>query len=395
MLSVTIHRNDGPSYQMAVLELPEREDLLAEKLERIGVGPTLEQNCRIDRLEGDAGALQALVGSSVNADELQYLAKRMESFDKNELLKFRAAVAVEKAADLKDLINLTYNLHCYTVITDFSDLAGIGRTHLLSKLMSVPCDSLTGPHCEAVGRELIAGGGGTITPYGVLYRNGNQPELVYSGRQFPEYFFRECEATLTLSPDEDFKVAETLYLPCFDVEMKKAFLRLGVTEREKCYAKLEANRICEAVQSLFEREFTLTEHLDALNRLARCYMGFDDQTLEKYHAVFDYAWPQTPEEAVCLAENIFDFTVLKDVSTAEQYGRHMVENSGHFESDPYLEDFVDFQSYGQRRVREEHGVFTDRGYLAYRGSAPLVEEILSRTIPLEEQQDQGQQMGGI
>lgn len=392
MLKVTLHRNAAPSYRTPVLELPEREDLLAEKLEQIGVGITLEKNCWIEKLEGDGGALQALVGRSVNADELQYLAKRMESFDKNELLKFRAAVTVEKPADLQALINLTFNLHCYTVITDFSDVAGIGRNHLLSTRQAMSSDELAAADCEGVGRELIAGGGGIVTPYGVLYQNGNQPELVYNGRQFPEFFYRECEASLALSTDGDQKVSETLYLPCFDVEIKKALLRLGVAGPDKCHSDLKAGRICEAVRSLFESEFKLTEHLDALNGLARCYMGFDDQTLEKYHTVFDYAWPQTPEEAVCLAENVFEFTALRDIDTAEKYGRYMIEVSGHFDSAPNLEEYIDFQRYGENRIREEHGVFTDRGYLAYHGTSPAVEAILARRA--EQTPEQGMQMGG-
>lgn len=395
MLKLTIHKADAPSYRAAVLELPEREDLLAEKLERIGVGVTLEKNCQVDKLEGDGGALQALVGTRVNADEMQYLAKRMDSFDGNELLTFRAAVAVEKPANVKDLINLTFNLHCYTVITDFSDVAGIGRNHLLSRQMALSCDELAAIDCDAIGRELIAGGGGTVTPYGVLYRNGNQPELVYNGRQFPEYFYQECEASLMLSPDEDFKGSETLYFPCFEVEIKKALLRLGVAEADKCYTKLDTDRICDSVRGLFETEFVLAENLDALNRLARCYKGFDAQILENYHTVFDYAWPQTPEEAACLAENICDFTVLRDINTAKQYGRYMIEQSGHFESDPNLEEYVDFQKYGEDHIRAEHGVFTDRGYLAYHGTSPLVEEILARTIQAEQTPEQGQQMGGM
>lgn len=391
MLKVTIREATAPSYRTAVLELPEREDLLAEKLERIGVGMTLEKNCRVEKLEGDGGALQALVGTHVNADELQYLAKRMEGFDARELLAFRAAVAVEKPAEVKDLINLTFNLHCYTVITDFSDVARIGQTHLLSKQMALSCDELAATDCDAVGRELIAGGGGVVTPYGVLYRNGNQPELVYNGRQLPEYFYQECEASLVLSTDEDFKVSETLYFPCFDVEIQKALLRLGVTEADNCHTQLDTDRICDAVRSLFETEFVLAEHLDALNRLTRCYKSFDAQMLDDYHTVFDYAWPQTPEEAACLAENICEFTVLRGISTAEQYGRYMIEKSGHFDSDPNLEEYVNFQKYGEDRIREENGVFTDRGYLAYHGTNSLVEEILARNAAPE----QGQQMGGI
>lgn len=68
---------------------------------------------------------------------------------------------------------------------------------------------------------------------------------------------------------------------------------------------------------------------------------------------------------MCLAENIFDFTVLRDLRITEQYRRYLIENSGHFEFDPYLEGFVDFQSYAQRQIWEEHGVFTNYGYFSY------------------------------
>lgn len=391
MLKLTIHKADAPSYRAAVLELPEREDLLAEKLERIGVGVTLEKNCQVDKLEGDGGALQALVGTCVNADEMQYLAKRMDSFDAKELLTFRAAAAVEKPTEVKDLINLTFNLHCYTVITDFSDVAGIGRNHLLSKRIALSGNELAATDCEAIGRALISGGDGVVTPYGVLYRNGNEPELVYNGWQFPEYFYQECEAALVLSTDKDFKVSETLCFPCFEVETKKALLRLGVTEADKCYTKLEAYHICGAVLSLFERNFVLAEHLDALNDLARCCQGFDEQAEKNYQAIVEYASPADPLEALLLAQNFWEFTVIPGVHTPEEYGRHMIEDSGHFDLDPNLADYMDFQGYGQQRVQKEKGVFTDYGYITYRGCTTLVEDILEQNV----QADQCQQMGGM
>lgn len=389
MLKVTLHRNAAPSYRTPVLELPEREDLLAEKLEQIGVGITLEKNCWIEKLEGDGGALQALVGRSVNADELQYLAKRMESFDKNELLKFRAAVTVEKPADLQALINLTFNLHCYTVITDFSDVAGIGRNHLLSTRQAMSSDELAAADCEGVGRELIAGGGGIVTPYGVLYQNGNQPELVYNGRQFPEFFYRECEASLALSTDGDHTVSETLYFPCFDVEIKKALLRLGTNSHE-CSATLDFHRLCPSLRELFQRVCPV-QHLEELNELARCYQGFDEQAEGKFQAIVEYARPADLMEAVLLAQNYWEFTVIPGVHTPEEYGRYMIEESGHFDCDPNLAGYLDFNGYGQQRVQEENGVFTNYGYIAYRGCTTLVEDILEgRRAP-----EYGQQMGGM
>lgn len=124
--------------------------------------------------------------------------------------------------------------------------------------------------------------------------------------------------------------------------------------------------------------------VDRLRRLA----------LEKFHTVFDTAWPQTPEEVLSLAENLQEFTVVPDISTAEEYGRYIIRESGHFEVDPNLEDSIDYQSYGERRVREDGGLFGDRGYVAYLGTKPEMNEIMARNIPAE-RMEQGPQMGGL
>lgn len=394
MLKVTVHKNDAPSYRAAVLELPEREDALAEKLAQAGVGATLEKNCQVAKLEGDDGALQALVGRCVNADELQYLAKRLDSFVKWEMLTFRAAAAAERYTEVKDLINLTFNLHCYTVISDFSNVGKIGEAHFMARQGGVMPSA--GEHVDfnALGRELISEGDATITPYGVLYRNGNEQELLYNGRQFPLYLYNECELMVTLTLEDR---TETIYLPCFDIEIEKALLRLSAATPSDCTAKMDNDLICEAIRGVFEKEFTLSEHLDTLNRLARCYVDFDDKALENVHTVFDSAWPQTPEEVLCLAENVHEFTVIPGIGTAEEYGRYMIEHSGRFELDPNLEGYVDFKRYGEERVQQENGTFGDRGYVAYQGTVPLVEEILGRTLPAEQSEvpDQGPHMGGL
>ena len=72
----------------------------------------------------------------------------------------------------------------------------------------------------------------------------------------------------------------------------------------------------------------------------------------------------------------------------------MIQESGHFEVDPNLEDYINYQSYGERCIREEGGLFGDRGYVAYLGTAQEISEIVARNIPTE-QMEQGPQMGGL
>lgn len=50
---------------------------------------------------------------------------------------------------------------------------------------SAKTDELKALDGEAVARSLIAGGSGTVTPYGVVYDNGMKLEQVYDGQFFP------------------------------------------------------------------------------------------------------------------------------------------------------------------------------------------------------------------
>ena len=67
---------------------------------------------------------------TVNVEELNYLAKRLDSFDTGEAAQFQAMAHKLELFELKDLINLTFCCQQATVITDFSDLAAVGREPL-------------------------------------------------------------------------------------------------------------------------------------------------------------------------------------------------------------------------------------------------------------------------
>lgn len=39
----------------------------------------------------------------------------------------------------------------------------------------------------------------------------------------------------------------------------------------------------------------------------------------------------------------------------------------HYEFDKNLDEFYDYEGYAQQRMNDEDGMFTDRGYIAYKG----------------------------
>ena len=67
----------------------------------------------------------------VNIDELDYLVKRLESFDDRQLAAFQGMATAHGLEKPKDLINLTFSCENVTVVQNFSDLEKIGRQHYL------------------------------------------------------------------------------------------------------------------------------------------------------------------------------------------------------------------------------------------------------------------------
>ena len=380
-----------PEYGQATVPLPipdSEYDHAIGLLEDLGIGSPTAQDCRVDGLDSPYPVLNRLVTQNANVDELDYLARRLDSFSEGEAEKFQAMASRLRLSDIKDFINLTFSCQQATVISDFSDLERVGKDHALAiNGGMMPTSEFNRVDGQAAALDLIQSGAGIVTPYGVVYDNGMKLEQVYDGRHFPEYHHEPCVASVALSrPGQDGR--ETLYLPCPDIKIARALQRLDVKDVSQCTAVLDTDNICDAVRKVFEEEFKLNEHLDALNRLSRCYQGFKDDELEKFHTVFDHAWPQTPEEAAYLAEGLRDFTVINGIGTAEEYGQIIADR---MEVSPELSEFLDLQRLGQRQIDEEGGEFGDRGYVAYKGTQPEIKKILGRHIP----PTQEPQIGGM
>lgn len=85
------------------------------------------------------------------------------------------------------------------------------------------------------------------------------------------------------------------------------------------------------------------------------------------------AKPETAAQVKNLAENLDLFDFAPDTHTPEEYGKYMIQQSGRFEYDENLDEFYDYEGYALQRMNEEDGLFTDRGYIAYKGYTSLAE----------------------
>lgn len=341
------------------------------------IGDAVKADCKVTKIDSFYTVLKRTEMLTVNVEELNYLAKRLESFDTGEAAQFQAMAHKLELFELKDLINLTFCCQQATVITDFSDLAAVGRDHYMNlhggSAKTEELDALDG---EETARRLIESGSGTITPYGVVYDNGMKLEQVYDGRFFPCYYYEPNAITVAVTSKtepEDTEHITWLFLPMVQEEIDRALLRGGITDPSEIRLSLEDSWLPHEVLDLLDMD-----HVDIseLNALVQALDEFSDMSIRKYATAAVMARPHTMEQAKHLAENLDLFDFAPSASTPEEYGKYMIQQSGHFDYDENLDAFYDYEKYGMERMNAEDGMFTDRGYIAYKGYYSM-EEVMN------------------
>ncbi|MFG6373882.1 MAG: antirestriction protein ArdA [Oscillospiraceae bacterium] len=382
-----------PEYGVATIPFPlsrEEYDHSMEVLSALEIGDAVRQDCKVDELTDCYPVLKRLEGQIVNGDELDYLAKRLDSFWGDEGSQFQAMAEKLDLTDIKDFINLTFCCQQATVITDFSNLEQIGKNHYMNLnggcASTEELDNLDG---EETARLLIDSGAGVVTPYGVVYDNGMKLEPLYRGGVFPPYLYDAYPLVLEASPlsePEDTKNMTLLCLPMTEKQIEHALVRGGIDSVEQMRFKPDLILLQELSILLTLEQ----ESLSDLNEMCEAIMPLAHNDLPKLGAVITFAKPQDATQVKHLAENLELFDFIPKVKTPAEYGRYMIEESGHFEYDPNLEDFYDFDGYARQRMRQEQGQFVEGGYISYQGLQSM-DEVMAGSPTL----DDGFQMGGM
>ena len=392
MIQAVLSNPSHPEYGVATIPFPIPHDQYAhcmELLEALEIGDALKADCKVEEIDSFYTVLKRTEMLTVNVEELNYLAKRLDSFDTGEAAQFLAMAHKLELFELKDLINLTFCCQQATVITDFSDLAAVGRDHYMNLHGgSASVDELNALDDKGIARQLIESDSGKITPYGVVYDNGMKLERVYDGRFFPCYYYEPNVITVAVTSKaepEDTEHITWLYLPMVQEEIDRALLRGGITDPSEIRLSLEDSWLPHEVLDLLDMD-----HVDIseLNALVQALDEFSDMSIRKYAAAAVMARPHTTEQAKHLAENLDLFDFAPSASTPEEYGKYMIQKSGRFEYDENLDAFYDYEKYGTERMNEEDGMFTDRGYIAYKGYYSM-EEVMNGS------QSSHMEMGGL
>lgn len=295
----------------------------------------------------------------INLDELNFLAKRMVSFWGLEETQFYEAMKLEGFTDLKDLINLTFNLNRYTLIQNVGNMTEIGRTYKLNTEGSIPAGDKENPEYAELGRKLVASGEGVFTENGLLFVNKEKPfEELYDGQVFPPYLY---DNNLRLIGILDYGgKKEYVYLPCEALAIHKALKRLGVENAENMEITLEDFNIHNSEWLARIKERCEEEGIYEVNKLVGA-LNRADMDLEKLSAIVRYAAVKKIEDIIKLAENMGRFIYVPGAINSESVGKGFVSMNPEYQIPPDLERYFDFEKYGAAILESHEGVFLEDG----------------------------------
>ena len=398
MFEATLKNRSSAHFAPVTITFPIPEDQYEQAilaLEKSQIGDARVQDCLIDNVHApNCPALVRMTGTMANVDELDWLGKQLESFDRYELLQFNAAVERFGLSAADELIDLSFCAREVTVVSDFNDLELVGKRHYLTVHGACDSEELENLDGKETALALISGQPGYVTQYGVVYDNSIKLEQAYDRKHLPPIWMAEnciLELKIRATGEDDPKKQEWVQLPTSQIKLERAMRRAGIASCSEMQMLVSDSRFPDEVDCTLD-----VEHgsLFELNRLCQICSNFKEQDFVKLGAVCQMAKPECAANLLQLAENLDQFDFAPGVHTPEEYGRYMIQKSGHFEYDENLDEFYNYGDYGVQRMLQEDGVFVDRGYVSYHGTLTLDE--LMRDDPAESyQQEQEAKMEGM
>lgn len=184
--------------------------------------------------------LKCLEGKSLDPDAVNLLAKKLCSLTSDELNKFEAVKELNGISDLYDMINLTDNMHYYTLVKDISDITAVGKLHIMTRDggRGISAEDINNIDFESIGKKLIESGNGRITRYGNIYTNSDLEYYEPCTRESlpPFQFYDNQPVCVEMSYKDN---ANYVYLPDTRMAFEMAAFRMGARDVSNCKCKVD------------------------------------------------------------------------------------------------------------------------------------------------------------
>lgn len=365
---------------------------------------------------------QYLQGRCINRKELlelDFLARRLQRMTEREQEIFEAAAEFEEKPALTDLINLSYNLDCYTFYPDIFTETELEKLILQEGYEEMPdeCHRLR----EWSGKLSYRAATGRATKHGYVVKNETAIVPLYDGKTFPDLqavlpdftdamielrFCRESKVYGLHLPAREAQISclENLfgierldswpfyyakerfpelrnYLPCkITIRELNGFVEAAVPylkkEPEKAglmFAALEAEMPSDIQQAIH-----VTEHLDAYQFVQRMGAGTVKTSLGILKSK-NHVFPSLSDER----QTIRFFSPL----TAYCYGKYRSNGKTEYEEYPVSWDsysLVPYQETIRKALKRECGWMGKSGLAEFLSNVLLKRKIVSMTPGVEE-----------
>ena len=273
-----------------------------------------------EEYENTLALLEQLEQSEANLDELDYLVKRLDSFDDYEKTEFQGMASRLDLHGVDEFINLTFCCQEVTVVTDFNNLESLGRRHYLTLGGGASMEEMQGRDFRSVALALLDGEVGRVTPYGVVYDNGFEMSQLYDGHSFPQYRYEDCLMEVEMSsryapPDSP---AAYLYLPVSQTQIERTMLRVGINNYGDLCLRFLESELPEEVDAALDFD---NESLTDLNEMCRAIQPLNQAEREKLGAVVLFTKPEQAGQITNLVKELEQFDYVPKVRTPEEYGQ--------------------------------------------------------------------------
>ena len=330
MFEATLRNRSQPKLGALAVTFPipeERYENVILALQNLQIGDVRKQDCCIESIRApDCPALLRMTNTMANVDELDWLGKQLESFDRYELLQFNAAVERFGLSAADELIDLSFCAREVTVVSDFNDLELVGKRHYLTVHGACDSEELENLDGKETALALISGQPGYVTQFGVVYDNGIKLEQAYDRKHLPPIWMPESrimELKIRATGKDDPKKQEWVQLPASRMKLERAMLRAGIASCGEMQMLVTDSRFPDEVNCALD-----VEHgsLFELNRLCQICSNFKEQDFVKLGAVCQMAKPACAANIRQLAENLDQFDFAPNVHTPEELGKYMICN---------------------------------------------------------------------
>ena len=382
-LEIAAENPESRSWLYADLQLPAEEHEIRDAFQRARItSPDTYHEFSIYECEA-IPALPFRRLDSPSLDELNFLAKRLDSLNEEERLVLQAVspkilkVGEDELVSPKDLINMTYGLDEVSIISNVGNAQQLGQfvieNDLHTDVEAVPDDSVYLLDRTRIGQLQQQNDGGVFIDGKYIVTAEYELPEVYDGKNLPmenptSWFAFKMDVTRPPASDdlgEVEAIAETLTLPVDRADADELAKRLGMERIEDCvYLGFESS-----IPQIDADKFGDMHDFDQLNNLSEMMLEMSPSDQVKFKAVLSAEEPEKIEQILDIARSLDQYEFAPMVEDEAHFFKSYLLRHLDEKIDPRWLDSLLARNEGTELLERMGGTLTDYGVISSRGGS--------------------------